>query len=647
MINTSDMINSSSARPYSLNKSRQIMKTSYKWYKKKGTKLSPDQLTFFESRLQELDKALLDQDQAKASSLAHILEDFCQKYFKKNLWDYTAELTVAILLALLIATLVRQVWFELYEIPTGSMRPTFKEQDHLTVSKTTFGINYPLMTKHLYFDPNVVQRTGIVIWSGEGIPYLDSNSTFMGIFPYTKRYIKRLMGKPGDVLYFYGGKIYGLDREGRDLVELRNELALDKLEHIPFINFDGQRSYIREPKQTLTSQVIFHQINQSIGRLILSRTGEIRAEIFNGKEWIKDQPRAQQTPHSTLKTYSDFWGIRNFAMTRILTKKQVETFTSHHLDEMEEGVLYLELRHTPSLTSPAPLLSERYGAVLKGYSTLIPLQEHHLKAIMDNMYTARFVVKNGRATRYQVDNTHFSASSPAFPNVPDGTYEFYYGKAVKVGWGGITSDLPADHPLYELTPAHVQKLFNMGIEMSTQVEPHSRNQVFFPYRYAYFREGDLYLLGAPVIKKEDPTLQNFLAREYNKQEFSTPQNLYVAFRDYGPPLKADGSLDKEFIQTFGFKIPEGHYLVLGDNHAMSQDSRAFGPIPQANLQGTPSLIIWPPSHRWGFPNQKPYPIITIPRLIVWSTVALTLSVWFVIHRRNLKKPIFKKIRASG
>ena len=24
-----------------------------------------------------------------------------------------------------------------------------------------------------------------------------------------KQYIKRLMGKPGDILYFYGGEIYG------------------------------------------------------------------------------------------------------------------------------------------------------------------------------------------------------------------------------------------------------------------------------------------------------------------------------------------------------------------------------------------------------------------------------------------------------
>ena len=38
------------------------------------------------------------------------------------------EMAVAIAIALVVATLVRQTWFELYEIPTGSMRPTLKKK---------------------------------------------------------------------------------------------------------------------------------------------------------------------------------------------------------------------------------------------------------------------------------------------------------------------------------------------------------------------------------------------------------------------------------------------------------------------------------------------------------------------------------------
>lgn len=632
-----------SFRLYSLHKSRQILKSSYKWYKKRGKDLSDKQLGFFEAQLQELDEAILNEDRVKADSLARQVEAFCKQNFKKSVAEYVFELALAIVFAFIIAVIIRQMWFELYEIPTGSMRPTFEEKDHLTVTKTAFGINYPLKTEHLYFDPHLVQRGGIVIWSGDGVPYLDADSTFMGIFPYTKRYIKRCLGKPGDALYFYGGKIYGMDQEGRDLIELRNDPSMAKLEHIAFINFEGQRSYVQEANQGRITQAIFHQMNQAIGRLIVQRNGETRGEIFNGKEWVKDQPSAQQSPHSTIQTYSDFWGIRNFAMGRLLTKNQVEMFTLHDLNEMEEGVLYLELRHTPNLSYPAPLLLERYGAFIKSYSTLIPLQERHLKALMDNMYTARFVIKNGRAARYQLDDTRFSANSPYFPEVADGTYEFYHGKAVQVGWGGITYSLPNNHPLYQFNPSHVQKLFNMGIEMSTQFEPHSRQQIHYPYRYSYFREGDLFLLGASIIKKDDSTLKSFIEREAKREQLSSSRTPYVAFKDYGPPLTKEGDLDREFIKTFGFKLPEKHYLVLGDNHAMSQDSRAFGPIPQANLQGAPSLILWPPGDRWGIPNQRPYPLFTLPRLVIWGIAASIILLWYAFHYWNSKKPIFKKI----
>jgi signal peptidase I len=83
--------------------------------------------------------------------------------------------------------------------------------------------------------------------------------------------------------------------------------------------------------------------------------------------------------------------------------------------------------------------------------------------------------------------------------------------------------------------------------------------------------------------------------------------------------------------------------VLGDNHAMSADSRVFGFLPQENLQGVPDLIIWPPG-RIGHPNQTPYPLFTLPRLIIWSLAALIGLIWYLIHRHYAKLPVFKKYR---
>ena len=279
---------------YSLRKSRKILECSYSWYKKHGVKLAEGPLETFEADLEACDAAYLDGNQEKASEYAHKLEEFTKANFKKTALQYALELIIALVLALVIATIVRQMWFELYEIPTGSMRPTFKEQDHLTVSKTQFGINVPLRTNHFYFDPDLVQRTGIVIWSGDGVSLPEStDSTYFGLFPYKKRYIKRLMGKPGDTLYFYGGKIYGIDENGNPIEELLNSPWLEKLEYIPFLTFEGE---ITRPTQNI---IQFEQMHQAIGRLKVNDKGQLVGEVYDHSEWVPDEPaNAAEAPRS-------------------------------------------------------------------------------------------------------------------------------------------------------------------------------------------------------------------------------------------------------------------------------------------------------------------------------------------------------------
>jgi signal peptidase I len=334
--------------------------------------------------------------------------------------------------------------------------------------------------------------------------------------------------------------------------------------------------------------------------------------------------------------------MRNYAEARLLNKEELKQQVID-TEGVQEGILYLQLHHTPSLNFPKPLLYRENGhfdIAIPAYSTIIPLQQHHLKAIMDNLYTARFVVSKGKATRYILNDERFSSLSPSFPNVPDGTYEFYFGKATRIIWGGGATAVPANSPLYSPDSSNVQKLFNMGIEMNLAYAPSLRNQTHFPHRYAYFRNGDLYLMGAPIIKKEDPTLIDFHRREEERQTKSTKSAPYVAFKDYGPPLK-DDKLEVNFIRAFGITIPDGLYLVLGDNHAMSADSRVFGFVPANNLQGAPCWIIWPPD-RLGTPPQKPYPLINFPRTIVWCVGLLIALFWYIWHRIRLSRPIFVK-----
>lgn len=610
---------------YRLNKARQRLQWAYKWYKKNASSLSDNEREALEGDLKALDAAVLAGDREGASMLAQKVERFVEPRYKRSFWSYGLELIFALAIALLVACVVRQMWFENQEIPSGSMRPTYKEQDHLIVSKAPFGINIPFLTDHFYFDPNLIERTAVFTFSADNIPMQDADTTYFGIFPYKKRLIKRLMGKPGDTLYFYGGQVYGIDDQDKPIKEFLENPWMKDLEYIPFLNFTGN------VEQTHVNTFILKQMGEDIGKVIRQNNGQLTGQIFNGQSWIPDNPLAALKPHAALQTYSDFWGMHNFAMAQLLTKEQLASQGDGETATLSAATLYLELRHTPNLSNPAPrLVSQPYGTTLAltPLRTYIPLESRHLNALMDSLYTARFIVEGGHVRRYGADERPLKGGW-RLDEVPDGTYEFYHGKAYQVGLGGITYELPPESPLYNRSIAMIQQLFNLGIDI---------HPAYTPHRYAYFRHGDLYLMGSPILKKGDTTLEAFLAREADKQKRATKEHPYTAFHDYGPPVSADGRVEVSFLKAFGLKIPAKHYLALGDNHAMSGDSRVWGFVPEENIQGAPSFIFWPPGARWGpAQNQPATGWITAPHIIVWTLIALIgggALVWYFLSRRR-------------
>jgi signal peptidase I len=48
-------------------------------------------------------------------------------------------------------------------------------------------------------------------------------------------------------------------------------------------------------------------------------------------------------------------------------------------------------------------------------------------------------------------------------------------------------------------------------------------------------------------------------------------------------------------QTGSWRVPEGHYFFLGDDHANSCDSRVWGSVPRSSLIGPVILTYWPPN----------------------------------------------------
>lgn len=637
-----------SSKIYSLRKSRNLLRENFALYKRKVKKLTASQKESLESTMSDLEQLIFKKEREQASNSAKELEKKSRELLPKTIFDFTKEILFALIFALVIATLVRTMWFEPYRIPTGSMRPTFKEQDHLVVSKTDFGINVPLQAKHFYFDPNLIQHNGIVIFSIDQMDIANPDTTYFYLFPGKKLLIKRLIGKPGDTIYFYGGKIYGIDKDGNDLKVLREAPYLKKIDHVPYLSFDGKvkQSPSTNPKGKGLGEYYFYQMNLPVGQLTFKQ-GAPKGYVFNGSAWVLDTPNAANKPHTSVVTYSDLWGMKNYAMTRLLTPDQLSRYSDVKIKEIGNGLLYMEFFHSPNLVSPSPRIARdekgQFIPLLTPMKAVIPLQQQHIEALKNTLYTARFVVENGYAFRWEDGG----ASTPyqkgiALKGIPDGTYEFYYGTAYSVNSWGITKELPKNHPLYNSDIELIQALFNLGIEFNSYFSPNSSLPLVYASRFSYFRDGDLYSMGGKIFDKNDPTLIEYVSREKKRQSESTASNPYLPFFDYGAPL-INGQIDAEFIKSFGIKVPEKMYLVLGDNYAMSGDSREFGFVPEDNLRGGPWMILWPPGKRWFSPLQPQYPWFTAPQLIVWAVVILIAAFSGLYYYKRAKKPIFKSL----
>lgn len=609
---------------YSIRKLRKIVKKQTKVYRKKEKKLDPTVRKSFEELFTAIYKALNDKNKEQANLLFQKLEQHCEEHLKQSSFEKGVDVVVGIAIALVIAVLIRQMWFEFYIIPTGSMRPTFKEKDYVAVSKTDFSLNVPLQNKYFYFDPDLLKRGNIFIFNGAGLDIPDVNTRYFFLFPGKKQYVKRLIGKPGDTLYFYGGQIYGIDKDKQPIQEFDHPL-FEKIEHIPFIHFSGKVYAQNILPNGIFSPIFLYQMNQNVAKMEVSLFGKLQGEV---------------TYSPSVQKYSDLWGIKNFAMARLVSNAELNDCAP-----MAQTPLYLELKHHPKL-DPLLLAKDEYQRLRPSLSyeySYIPLNETSLRKIFNHMTTARFVIKNKKAYRYGYKKTSFSLDIDA----PDGVYEFDNGVLYKVYLdsffisvpstlktvldflpvGGFLKKMPENHPLYTFSVDRVKLLYNLGIEFDTRFSSEKKHLFLDPSRYAYFKKKNLYLLGHPILSEQE--LETYTSSELSKENSSLS---YEPFIDLGPPL-INGELDVDFIEKYGVKVPENRYLALGDNHAMSADSRDFGFVPESNLKGGAEYIFWP-INRIGSPLQPAYPVVNLPKIIVWTSFIGFCTIAYVVYRKR-------------
>lgn len=120
----------------------------------------------------------------------------------------------SLFLAVLVALFIRWAFVEAYVIPSGSMLPSLLINDHIFVNKLTYGIRIPFTEEWLaeFSEP---KRGDVIVFK-----YPKDMSTF---------FIKRVVGLPGDKIFFENGTLYV------------NDVAMEREVPPPSSDFDWLR----------------------------------------------------------------------------------------------------------------------------------------------------------------------------------------------------------------------------------------------------------------------------------------------------------------------------------------------------------------------------------------------------------------------
>lgn len=133
--------------------------------------------------------------------------------FRKPAWRESVE---SILIAVMVALMLRSFVVEAFKIPSGSMIPTLAIGDQIFVNKFIYGVRIPF-TWHRIIDFSMPERGDVIVFICPKEPYED--------------YIKRVIGLPGDEVAVRDGVVhvngepFGMELKGREKFWDRDSLT--------------------------------------------------------------------------------------------------------------------------------------------------------------------------------------------------------------------------------------------------------------------------------------------------------------------------------------------------------------------------------------------------------------------------------------
>ena len=104
------------------------------------------------------------------------------------------EWTEALIIALILALIIRAFLLQAYRIPSSSMEDTLLKGDHILATKFNYGMTIPFTTHKLWGKDIVPKRGDVIIFSFPNNTSVD--------------FVKRVIGLPGDTIAVRNKQVY-------------------------------------------------------------------------------------------------------------------------------------------------------------------------------------------------------------------------------------------------------------------------------------------------------------------------------------------------------------------------------------------------------------------------------------------------------